>query len=73
MSVLKTVAVVTALSLLLFLRVEVGFPSGSVVKNLPARAGDVGSIPGLERSPGEFQWTEKPGRIQSMGSQKSWA
>ena len=30
-----------------------GFPSGSVVKNLPANAGDVGSIPGLERSPGE--------------------
>ena len=32
------------------------FPSGSVVKNLPANAGatgDVGLIPGLERSPGE--------------------
>ena len=54
MSVLKTGAVVTALSLLLFLPVEVGFPGGSVVKNPPARAGDVGSIPGLERSPGEF-------------------
>ena len=26
---------------------------GSVEKNLPANAGDVGSIPGLERSPGE--------------------
>ena len=24
-----------------------GFPHGSVVKNLPANAGDVGSIPGL--------------------------
>ena len=24
------------------------FPGGSVVKNLPASAGDVGSIPGLE-------------------------
>ena len=24
------------------------FPGGSVVKNLPANAGDVGSIPGLE-------------------------
>ena len=31
----------------------VGFPGGSVVKNLPASAGDVGSILGLERSPGE--------------------
>ena len=30
-----------------------GFPGGSVVKNLPAKAGDTGSIPGLGRSPGE--------------------
>ena len=30
-----------------------GFPGGSVVKNLPANAGGVGSIPGLGRSPGE--------------------
>ena len=30
-----------------------GFPGGSVVKNLPANAGDVGLIPGLGRSPGE--------------------
>ena len=29
-----------------------GFPSGSVVKNPPANAGDSSSIPGLERSPG---------------------
>jgi len=28
------------------------FPDGSVVKNLPANAGDAGSIPGLARSPG---------------------
>ena len=28
-----------------------GFPGGSVVKNLPAKAGDVGLIPGLGRSP----------------------
>ena len=28
-------------------------PGGSVVKNLPANAGDVGSIPGSGRSPGE--------------------
>ena len=27
-------------------RVEEGFPGGSVVKNLPANAGDPGSIPG---------------------------
>ena len=29
-----------------------GFPGGSVVKNTPANAGDVGSIPGSGRSPG---------------------
>ena len=29
------------------------FPGGSVVKNLPAGAGDTGSIPGLKISPGE--------------------
>ena len=29
-----------------------GFPGGSVVKNLPANAGDIGSIPGWGRSPG---------------------
>ena len=30
-----------------------GFPGGSVIKNLPANAGDLGSIPGSGRSPGE--------------------
>ena len=30
-----------------------GFPGGSVVKNLPANAGDMGSISGSRRSPGE--------------------
>ena len=30
-----------------------GFPGGSVVKNLPANEGDVGLIPGSGRSPGE--------------------
>ena len=29
------------------------FPAGWVVKNLPANAGDAGSILGLGRSPGE--------------------
>ena len=35
---------------------SLGFPGGSVVKNLPANAGaagDAGSVPGLGRSPGE--------------------
>ena len=29
-----------------------GLPGGSVLKNPPANAGDTGSIPGSERSPG---------------------
>ena len=56
-----------------------------VIKNLPANAGDVrdgNSIPGWGRSPGEghgnplryscrrIPWTEEPGRLQSMGSQR---
>ena len=30
-----------------------GFSGGSVVKNLPADTGDMGSVPGAGRSPGE--------------------
>ena len=54
-----------------------------MVKNPPANAGDMGSVPGLGRSPGEGNgnscWysclgnsTEKPSELQSTGSQKSW-
>ena len=65
-----------------------GFPDSSMVKNLPASTGDrgdVGSIPGWGRSPGEgngnpLQYsclgnpmTEEPGGLQSMESQQSWA
>ena len=38
--------------LLLYIRIRLGFPGGSMVKNLPANAGDAGSIPGTGRSPG---------------------
>ena len=42
---------------LCFSRIDVwskmGFPGGSVLKNPPANAGDVGSIPGWGRSAGE--------------------
>ena len=56
-----------------------------VVKNLPARAGDLkdtGSTPGSGRSPGggmatlssilawRIPWTEEPGRLHSMGLQR---
>ena len=33
--------------------IYIGFPGDSVVKNSTANAGDVGSIPGSGRSPGE--------------------
>ena len=61
-------------------------PGGSVVKNPSASAGDIGdagSIPGLGRSPGgehgnplhcffwRIPWTEEPGGLQSMGSQRA--
>ena len=63
-----------------------GFRDGSIVKNPPTNAGDIGSIPGLGRFPGEgngnhssilaweIPWTEEPVARQaplSMGLQKS--
>ena len=54
-----------------------------MVKNLPAKAGDAGLIPGSGISPGggngdplfsiftwEIPWTEEPGGLQSMGLQR---
>ena len=35
-----------------------GFPSGPVVKNLPANTGDMGSVPESERYPGEGNGNE---------------
>ena len=37
----------------IFIKCFLGFPVGSVVKNPPANTGDMDSIPGSERSPGE--------------------
>ena len=59
-----------------------GFPGGSEVKASASNAGDLGLIPGSGRSPGEgngnpLQYSclenpmdEKPGRLQSTGSQR---
>ena len=59
-----------------------GFPGDLVVKNLPAEAGDTGSVPGSGISAGEGngnplqysclgnRWTEEPGALQSRGSQR---
>ena len=38
---------------LVALDAPLGIPGGSVVKNLPANAGDMGLISGLVRAPGE--------------------
>ena len=59
------------------------FPGGSMVKDLPADAGDTGLIPGLGRSlekemathfstlAWEIPRTEERGGLQSMGSKES--
>ena len=59
-----------------------GFPGGSEVKVPACNEGDLGSNPGLGRFPGEgndnplqysclrIPWTEEPGGLQSMGSQR---
>ena len=58
------------------------FYSGLDSKESACNAGDLGLIPGLGRSPGEgngyplsilawrIPWTEEPGRLKSMGSQR---
>ena len=60
-----------------------GFPGGSVIKNLPADAGDPALTLGSGRSLGEgkgthssiltweIPWTEEPDGLESVGSQKS--
>ena len=60
-----------------------GFPGGAMVKNLPAKAGNTDLIPGsgrsLEKEMATYSrilaWkipgTEKPGELQSMGSQRA--
>ena len=50
-----------------------GFSAGSVVKNLPANAGDtgyMGSIPELKRSPGEGNGY--PLQYSSLGNYSPW-
>ena len=58
---------------------EQGFPGGSVVKNQPASAGDVGLISGLRKSlekgmathssilAWRIPWSEERGGLQSVG------
>ena len=66
----------------------IAFPGVSMVKNSSTKAEDVGSASGSGRSPGvgngnplqylpgRILWTEDPGRLQSLGSQRvghDWA
>ena len=60
-----------------------GFPRSSVSKESVCNTGDLGSVPGSGRSPGEemathssilfrtIPWTEEPDGLQSLGLQKS--
>ena len=49
--------VCTTMYIYLTLKSCTGLPGGSAVKSPPAYVGDVGTIPGLERSPGEGKAT----------------
>ena len=61
------------------MKIGIFYMLGSLVKNLPANAGDMGLIPGSERSPGrgngnpcQYFYLEnplEPGGLQSIGSQ----
>ena len=66
-----------SLRYLIPLIVRQGFPGGSVVKNLPANAGDASSVPGLGRSPGEGRRKWQPTPVFSPGNPMdrgvSWA
>ena len=63
--------------------VFLGFPGGSDCKESACNAGDLGSVPRLGRFPWrrkwqptpvflprEFPWTEDPGGLRSVGSQR---
>ena len=56
-----------------------GFPGGSVVKNLSANAGDAGSISRLGRSPGEgngnplqYSYLENPMDREAWWANSPW-
>ena len=40
--------------------IHLGLPGGSAGKGSACNVGDLGSIPGLERSPGEGNWLPTP-------------
>ena len=65
----------------IILQLKMGFLDGLNSKESACNVGDMGSIPGSGRSPGEgngnsstlawkIPWTEKPGGLQSIGLQR---
>ena len=70
-------------SMCIFRDPSADFPGGLDGKVSAYKVGDLGSIPGLGRFPGEgngsplqyscwkIPWTEEPGRFQSMGLQRA--
>ena len=75
---------ITCTKIILTMNIDktLGFSGGSEDKESACNAGDVGSVPGLGRSPGEgngnplhYSWkmpgTEEPGKLWSMALQKS--
>ena len=61
-----------------------GFPGDSVIKNPPANAEDLGSIPGRENPlekemethsrilAWEIPWTEETGRLHRVAKSRTW-
>ena len=78
----NSIPVCKAIGIILSKGRKLGYPGGSVVKNLPANARDTGVIPDPGRSPREGNdnplqnscwkslWTEEPGMQQSMWLQR---
>ena len=70
------------INLYVYIHKQGAFLIAQLVKNLPDNAGDLGSMPGLGRSPREgngnplqyscreIPWTEEPGGLQSLMSQR---
>ena len=79
---LKRKATLSACFFNIYIAGALGFPCGSDGKESTYNVGDQSSVPGLGRSPGEgngyllqflacrISWTEEPGRLQSMASQR---
>ena len=77
---MQLVAVYHSLRIMLCICSTWGFPAGSDGKESACNVGDLGSIPGSRRSPGEgngtplqilaweIPWTQEPGGLQSTGS-----